>query len=361
MSVPSSMLRVRAGHNIIDMIRSEGLRAERISAFVGPALGPRWTATAGIDHALAVSDFLKTKRRTLLVGGSAGAWRITALAQKDPVEALSRFRDVYVSMNFDRGQDPKARTEVLKEAVRKLLPREEAPYLLNHPHYDLCIDTARVSGLLASSNAVVSVAGFGAAMALNAVSPRLRRLFLKHVRFCAGSGPFPPPAPGGLLAPLNSDNVYPALAASGAVPVVLQGMRDIPGAPAGVYCDGGLEQYVLNGIYGRDAADITLLVYHGGPIIPTWLDRKALNLNKRIPPLDNVLAVSPSPEFIKSLPLGKVPDRDDWKRFADNPAERIRIWQTAIDRSMELGRLFMELVEGGGIKRAVEPLDRLSG
>ena len=361
MSVPSSLPRIRAGKNIIDMIRSEGLRAERIGAFVGPALGPRWTVTAGIDHAFAVSGFLKTRRRITLAGGSAGAWRMTALAQKDPVEALSRFRDVYVGMNFDRKQDPKARTEVIEAAVRKLLPREEAAYLLNHPHYDICIDTARVGGLLASSNTVVSVAGFGAAMGLNALHPRLRRLFLRHVRFCAGSGPFPAPAPGGLLAPLTPDNMHPVLAASGAVPVVVGGVRDIPGAPAGVYCDGGLEQYVLNGSYGRNADDVTLLVYHGGPIIPTWLDRKAFNLNKRMAPLDNVLAVNPSPEFIRKLPLGKVPDRDDWKRFAENPAERIKIWQTAIDRSMELGESFMELVESGGIKRAVEPLDGPGG
>ena len=355
------MIRIRAGKKILGMIREEGLRPERISAFVGPASGPRWTVTAGLDLALADSGFLESTRRVLLIGGSAGAWRTASLARKNSVEGIKRFWDVYLNMNFTRDQNPQERADIVVDAVKGMVPTDEIPGLLDHPHFDLCFDTVRASSFMTSFKGGADAAVFAAAALANMIHPRARSLFFSPVRFYAGKGPFPAPSFGGCLSPLTYKNIRPVLAASGLVPIVLKGMKSIPGAPPGKYYDGGLEQYILNGNYSRDEQDVTLLVYHGGPVIPSWLDKNLVSIKNRLPSLDNVLLVYPSTRFIERLPYSRIPDRDDWKRFKHNPAERIRMWRTVISSSMELGYQFMDFVQGNGMRKAVKPIDVKEG
>ncbi len=355
----SDSLSVYAGKAILEMIRDEGLRAGRVNAYVGPASGPRCTVIAGIDLALAASGFLEGHRRVLMVGASAGAWRMVCLAQRDPVAALQRFRDAYVNMTFTAQQSLRQRSTLVWKAAASLVPREEISPLLDHPHYDLCVDTVRVVPPLSSSNRLFAVAGYAAALAANEVHPRFRSLFMRPVRFCAGKGPFPPLLSGGEVVPLREENLYPALAASGSVPVALLGVKDIPLAPPGTYVDGGLEQYIINGRYSTEKKDVTLLAYHGAPLVPTWLDKKAWRPYRRLPSLDNLLAVCPSRRFVADLPHRRVPDRQDWTRFAKDPAGRIRFWNNVIDRSLKLGDLFMELTQGGPIRNSVLPITRL--
>ena len=51
---------------------------------------------------------------------------------------------------------------------------------------------------------------------------------------------------------------------------------------------------------------------------------------------DQVLLLSPSPEYLASLPYGKLPDRRDFKRFANDDTARERYWQHAMDASQRL-------------------------
>ncbi len=189
------------------------------------------------------------------------------------------------------------------------------------------------------------------------IHPAWRRFFMTSVRFYAGNGKIPAHAFDGLTLPLTKDNIFQCLLASGAVPLALNGVKHIEGAPPGVYFDGGLERYVFNESNDIDSADITLLIYHGGPIISTWFDRRVLNPEKRTPVLDKVAIVRPSEAFIRSLPYGKVPDRADWKKFEKDPARRIAVWRRGIEQSRILGERFMEMVQGGAIKRLIAPLE----
>ncbi len=123
------LLQIRAGKDALRLIRDEGLRPERIGALIGPALGPRWIATAGVDLLLAETGFLKTTRRILLAGGSAGAWRMAALAQSDPAAAVRRFWDAYLTMNFHSRQSPEERMSIVENALSEMLPAREIPFL----------------------------------------------------------------------------------------------------------------------------------------------------------------------------------------------------------------------------------------
>jgi hypothetical protein len=72
--------------------------------------------------------------------------------------------------------------------------------------------------------------------------------------------------------------------------------------------------------------------------------------------LSNVLMVCPTDDFIKKLPGGLVPNRKDFKTFADNPSERIARWEKVVSLSSHLGEQFLELIESGRLGAVVQQL-----
>ncbi len=155
---------------------------------------------------------------------------------------------------------------------------------------------------------------------------------------------------------LNPANFKSAVLASGTIPLVIAGVRDIFSAPAGVYRDGGLFQYHLNQQYCPREGEFTLLFHHQTKLVPGWLDKK---LHKRRTPdalLESVIMVFPHDEFVEALPGGKVPDRNDLALMMNEPDKRKRRWRKTVEISAGLGEDFLELVNSGKIKDMAEKL-----
>ncbi|MBI4772830.1 MAG: hypothetical protein HY788_01395 [Deltaproteobacteria bacterium] len=354
-----SKLRIRAGSGLITQIRDEGIAPERIRVFAGPATGPRWCSFAAIDEVIARTAALQQgPARVLLSGASAGAWRMAALACKDPLEALARFRQAYIHMHFGSAESTMDRLETVRKAVRAFISEEDAGYVTSHPSYDLSIQTARLRHLLASNLAPLSFVGFALAMGFHFMTPRFERLFWENVSFTTTSEPRENGRASRVWRrfPLVRNHLRLILAATGAVPFRVGPVRGISGAPAGAYCDGGLAEYVWKHEPDLNPDEIVLIVHHGGPLYPSWLDKKAPTLYGRLPGLNQVVTVSPGPRYVETLPDGRFPDRDDWIRFKDEPQERIRRWNQAVSQSVELGDLFEELISGASPGDRVEPL-----
>jgi len=191
----------------------------------------------------------------------------------------------------------------------------------------------------------------------------IRREFLYHFqeRVVFYSGPKPPafalrPGFRGVRVPLSITNFKPALTATGAIPLLVAGVRDIYGAPRGVYRDGGLIDYHLAQGFGAGENDLTLLFLHQERLIPGWLDKKLTRRKPAAADLHNLILVHPTPEFVASLPLGKVPDREDFITFIDDPQTRIANWRRAVAATEPLGEIFLELVASGKIREVVRPL-----
>lgn len=72
--------------------------------------------------------------------------------------------------------------------------------------------------------------------------------------------------------------------------------------------------------------------------------------------MENVLLVAPSPSFLADLPGGKIPDRSDFYTYKGKDTERMSRWNRAVDMSRKLAHAFMEAVESGRIRKAVQPL-----
>ena len=72
------------------------------------------------------------------------------------------------------------------------------------------------------------------------------------------------------------------------------------------------------------------------------------------PFLRRALLLAPSAEFVARLPGGRIPDRDDFYRLADD--ERIRRWRAVMAASEQLADELRELVETGRLEERVRPL-----
>jgi len=157
---------------------------------------------------------------------------------------------------------------------------------------------------------------------------------------------------------LNPINFKHAVLASGAIPLVIEGVTDIYGAPRGVYRDGGVIDYHLDHDYTVRPDDVTLLFHHGDRVIPGWLDKTIRGRRPQAEALEHLVVVYPSPGLVQTFPGGKIPDRDDFVTFLDDPAGRILNWRKVAGLCASLGEEFAEMVESGRIREIVEPLCR---
>jgi hypothetical protein len=353
-------LRYRAGEAARRRIRDEGLNPETVGCVAGPASGPKWLVLAGVDRALIESGLAtapRGERRRLLVGSSAGAWRMLALAASRPLAVHAGLLRGYVHQVFPRG----VRSSRVSAAYRRMLddvfPAEEVRHVLGHPAVDLGLHVTCVPGLPRRASRWRHVPMLGAIGALHAVAPAVARGMMRRVLFHSRPPAFEP-AFDGRLAPLTAENLPAAALATGTVPVHMDPVPSIPGGPPGPFVDGGLADYHLRQRYVASGDGITLFPHFQRDVLAVWFDRHPPRRRPDRQALDNVLQLYPSREFVATLPGGKLPDRDDFFTFVDDPDERIRRWSAIAAESERLGETFSADLEAGRIPDLLEPLAR---
>lgn len=352
-------LRIKAGHHIYAIIKDGGFHFDAISTFFGPAVGPRWLTASGFDLTLLQSGLLGRKRPLQLVGSSAGAFRFAAWIQPQAQESYHKLMEAYISMRYTRNDTPRTCQEKMIDLINHYIEDDALPFALANKNYRLAVITARARGFVAWENPFLQKLGLATCFMLNFVSRENIHRFAERVVFYNASKPPTFCLKGnfrGTYIPLNEINFKYAVLASGSIPLVIEGVRDIYGAPRGVYRDGGLIDYHLTHQFASRKDEMVLFFHHQERIIPGWLDKK---LKKRVPDktaLNNVLMVFPTQHFIETLPEGKVPERSDFITYLDDPQTRIQNWRTAVKLCAPLGEEFLELVESGRIRDVVEKL-----
>ena len=71
-------------------------------------------------------------------------------------------------------------------------------------------------------------------------------------------------------------------------------------------------------------------------MVPGWLDKHLRWRHKSTPFLDNMVVLSPNPEWVKTLPNGKLPDRTDFTHYGADLAGRVKAWTGATSASAQL-------------------------
>lgn len=352
-------IRVKAGKRAYDLIRSGGFTLDRVATYFGPAGGPRWLAASGFDLTLLREGLLGRRQPVWLVGASAGAWRFAAWLQPEPEKSYRALMEAYIGAMYGRKDTPATILDSLRAIIDSYIDDDALSFALACKPYRLAILVARAKHLTASEPLWLQKLGFILGFAVNALHPALIHRFAERIVFYYGAQP-----PDfslrkgfhGRYFPLSEINFKSAVIASGAIPIAVAGVRDIFGAPDGVYRDGGLIDYHINQDYRTRSGGVTLFFHHQERIIPGWMDK---GLRKRRPPadfLDSVLMVYPSESFVESLPGGRIPDRGDFETFIDDPATRIANWRRTIELSAPLGDEFLEMIASGRLQDAVERL-----
>jgi hypothetical protein len=93
--------------------------------------------------------------------------------------------------------------------------------------------------------------------------------------------------------------------------------------------------------------------------VPGWLDKQIFWRRPDFSVMDDVLMVTPSREFTDRLPLGKIPDRNDFYTFAGRDDKRMGYWRQVLDQGRHLAEDFMEAVETGDIRNRLRPISDL--
>lgn len=352
-------IRIKAGSRIYKIIKDGGFNFDSISTYFGPAVGPRWLIASGFDLALLKGGFLGRSSVVNLVGSSAGAFRFAAWLQPESTECYGKLLDAYINVRYSRKDTPSTVLEKITGVINEYLEDDALPFALANKKYRLTIITARARGLVAFENIWLQKLGLATCYVFNYFSRNNIYRFADRVVFYNGAKPpsfcFRPQFRGSYVQ-LNEVNFKYAVLSSGAIPLVIKGVRDIYGAPRGVYRDGGLIDYHLTHQFAAKEKEIVLFFHHQERIIPGWLDK---NIVRRVPDaetLSNVLMVFPSQSFIENLPGEKVPARNDFVTFIDDQETRVKNWRKAVELSVPLGEDFLELVESGKIRDVVEKL-----
>lgn len=332
-------LRVLAGPTALAHIQQHGLTADAIHTLVGASGGPKWFSLFGLDQYL-VGEFFKGRQQPLqLLGSSAGAWRFACYAQQDPLAASQRFCQAYSQLCYPAKASSRQVTDISMTVIDQVFPSDQhLQQVLDNPVFKLNFTVAKARKLTRSRHKLGQLAGLSLTAAANLASRRHLRFFFERCLFHAPDSQLIQQPLTDLptrTVPLTMANLKAALTASGSIPMVLDAVEDIPGAGPGLFYDGGVTDYHFDWPF---ASQGLVLYPHFYPHVAAgWFD-KSLPWRRRFSAhYHNVVMLCPSDSWVASLPGGKIPDRNDFKR---PDQARIRDWQEVIARSAELAEDF---------------------
>ena len=350
-------LEVYAGDKARETILENGFTPELFSYFLGASGGPKWFSLAGLDRVLFPEWFASVKHQIHVIGSSAGAFRAICAVQNDPLAAINRLAESYSTTTYSSNK-PTAReiTSKAEDLLKHMVDEKGKQEVLANERFKAHLIVAKCLGATRFEGKFQQLSGLAMSAAANTVSRKnLAKLYERYV-FSSPNSQLTITDPYGMPSHFHSltqGNIHSALLASGSIPIVIEGVTQIEGAPPGMYRDGGIIDYHFDVSFGPDEGLVLYPHFYDKPI-PGWFDK---GLKRRVPhrsSYDNVVMLVPSPSFVAKLPYGKIPDRKDFE-VLDAPT-RIKYWQTVLSETDRLGEYFMEAVNDGRLVDSIKPL-----
>jgi hypothetical protein len=357
-------LSLYAGPLAREHILRHGLLPGHIRTIPAAAGGPKGLILGALDRYIFGHWLPQSQQPVDLVGASIGAWRMATACLDHPVAAFERLEHDYIRQHYEfrpGNKLPPAShvSEKFSEGLRSFYGGRVQD-VLRHPRYRLHLITSRGRHLLGREHGLRTPLGYLGAFLSNTVQRRAMGAWLERVVFSTHKPEEAAPRCAALPfdcrdyrtrhLTLDEANFYPALQASCSIPFALQAVHDIPGAPPGAYWDGGITDYHLHLNYAGapDAAQrpgLVLYPHFQRSVVPGWLD-KALKWRHRATHfLDNMLLLAPNPEWIQTLPNGKLPDRKDFTHYGNDLGARVQAWSEAVRMSTQLADEFAGWLE----------------
>ena len=354
MQTPS--LTFKAGAGALKSIKSHGFDIESIGTIAGASGGAKWLVLSQLDRAILRNIVPKMRGPVHLIGSSIGSWRFACYAQNDPLVAIERFERAYLNQTYSDKPDIHEITARSREILAQVLGANGIQEILENPLFRTHVMAVRSRKSSATENRWLLAASLMAAATLNAVSRKTLGLFFERALFF-DTRDVPPffelsGFPLQRIA-LTDENLFDAIIATGSIPLVLSGVRNISGAKPGVYRDGGVIDYHLD-LPHSSRERMTLFPHFYDRIVPGWFDKRLKWRRPHPGNVDRTILISPSAEFVAKLPNAKIPDRSDFVNFT--PAERVTAWRTCVAACEVLADEFNEVIEKEQLAARLQPL-----
>jgi hypothetical protein len=341
---------IYAGPQAKQHLSQHGLSAADIGVIPAAAGGPKGLILGPLDRFI-FNDWLPTSRQTVdLVGASIGAWRMATACMPNSHVGLLRLEKDYIHQHYAlRPGEKFPSAQQVSDSFRENLNvfyGGNIESLLTHPRYRLHVLTSRGKGLLKREHRVLSPLGYGAAFLSNVFHRKAMGALLERVVFSSsGALPFGTQDYPTRHLSLTAGNFMDVLQASCAIPFVLKSVHDIEDAPSGAYWDGGITDYHLHLDWQASAAPakqsrLVLYPHFQKSVVPGWLDKKLIWRHKATSFLDNTVVLAPNPEWVNTLPNGKLPDRQDFSTYGQDLQSRVKVWQAAVSASEQMAAEF---------------------
>lgn len=345
-------LHIHAGPKALAHIQQHGLEPAHIGVIPGAAGGPKGLILGALDRFIFGHWLAQSQQAVDLVGASIGAWRMATACLDAPIEAFEALEDAYIQQHYAvlPGQK-KVTAQQVSDAFAANLAQfygGRIDQVLSHPRYRLHIVTSHGRHILRREHPLATPLGYAGAYLSNALHRPALGAWLERVAFSAQAHelPFDVSDFRTRQTALNADNFMAALQASCSIPFALKAVHDIPGAPRGAYWDGGITDYHLHLHWTPPAAAspaspdraIVLYPHFQKNVVPGWLDKALKWRHGASPFLDHTVVLAPNPAWVKTLPMGKLPDRQDFFTYQNDLAGRIRVWRQAVQASEQLAQ-----------------------
>ena len=338
-------LTIQAGTLAKQLIQKEGLQTHHVDMIPGAAGGPKGIGLMGLDQAI-FGDFLqRAKQRRYLIGSSVGAWRFASLIAQGEKKGAKQLAELYINLPFHKGMKIADIEKISRDMLHGILG-DQSEKLVTHPDYHLAIIAAKAEHIFQSDQKLVLYSSLLGIIGSNAISRNHLNKFMQRVisqpehfpQFKIQDDAFTTH-----YVNFNTDNVADWLMASGSIPGVTPAVKNIADAPQGAYRDGGLIDYHIDLPF--DSKGIVLYPHFADSITPGWFDKMFKSRKANPENQARTLLLSPSAEYLKSLPLGRLPDRKDFVLKGLSDSERKKLWRQSVAESQRMGDEFLELVE----------------
>ena len=378
-------LRIYAGPVARQHIEKNGLQAGDVGTIPGAAGGPKGLILGAFDRYVFGHWIAQTRHEIHLVGASIGAWRMAtacldgapgdvtlATTATSATAAFERLEHDYIHQHYELqpGQKSPSAHYISERFGRSL----QAFYsgrvneVLHHPRFKLHIITSRGRHILGTEHAMRTPLGYLGAFVTNSVHRKSMGAWLERVVFSSQLAPLPFTTADYRTrqVALTDANFMDALQASCSIPFVLNSVRNIAGAPPGAYWDGGVTDYHLHLNYANATESVADYAYptraklvfyphFQKAVVPGWLDKRLKWRHRATHHLDTVLLLAPDPDWVKTLPNGKLPDRADFTHYGNDLAGRVKAWTTAARAGQQLADEFAAWLHQPDMRR-VQPL-----
>lgn len=338
-------LTIQAGSLAKQLIQKEGLQAHYVDMIPGAAGGPKGIGLMGLDQAI-FGDFLqRAKQRRYLIGSSVGAWRFASLIAQGEKKGAEQLAELYINLPFHKGMKIAEIEKISRDMLHGILG-DQSKKLVTHPDYHLAIIAAKAEHIFQSDQKLALYGSLLGIIGSNAISRNHLNKFMQRVisqpehfpQFKIQDDAFKTH-----YVNFNTDNVADWLMASGSIPGVTPAVKNIADAPQGAYRDGGLIDYHIDLPF--NSKGIVLYPHFSDSITPGWFDKMFKSRKANPENQARTLLLSPSAEYLKSLPLGRLPDRKDFVMKGLSDSERKKLWRQSVAESQRMGDEFLELVE----------------